>query len=152
MDSNGPATTLYAGTAGASSDASGFQGIYKSTDGGVTWAAINKGLESILGNHLTTATTLVVDPANRSVLYFGTSNAGVFRSTDGGATWSPLNDGLTDLELGPSLWLASRTTPCMWRRAAASSRSPIGSADVAHWFSGARRRSSSKKFSSITTS
>jgi len=65
----------------------------------MSWAAINKGLESILGNHLTSATALVIDRAKRSVLYLGTSNAGVFRSTDSGVTWSPLNDGLTDLEI-----------------------------------------------------
>jgi photosystem II stability/assembly factor-like uncharacterized protein len=98
IDTGNPATILYAGTAGAASDATGFQGIYKSTDGGMNWAAMNTGLESIIGNHLTAATTLVIDRANRRVIYLGTSNAGVFRSTDGGAAWSPLNDGLTNLE------------------------------------------------------
>ena len=75
-------TTLYVGTQGG--------GAFKSTNGGVTWSAINNGL---LLNAVVEA--LTVDPVTPTTLYAGTGRDGVFKSTDAGATWSATNTGLT---------------------------------------------------------
>jgi hypothetical protein len=63
-------------------------GIYKSTDAGVTWQAENTGLPS---NGYVTA--LAIDPLNPSTLY--ASVGLVFKSTDAGATWAAMNPGLS---------------------------------------------------------
>ncbi len=76
------AATLYAGTDGG--------GVFKSTDAGATWTAMNTGLTRL------TVFALAVDPASSATVYAGTP-AGVFRSLDGGLTWSAFSDGLTDL-------------------------------------------------------
>lgn len=70
---------IYAGSA---------DGLYKSTDGGTHWSAINTGLTN------TDVRTLVIDPNNGQHLYVGTWGGGVFRSGDGGANWTAFNDGL----------------------------------------------------------
>ena len=54
-------------------------GLYKSTDGGLTWAAT--GLTGL------TLHTVAVDPANADTVYAGAFRSGVFRSRDGGQTW-----------------------------------------------------------------
>jgi len=73
----------------------GLVGLYKSTDSGATWLAINQGLDQILATH-PTVTALLLDG---DVLYLATSGFGVFKSTDSGATWTPLNNGLTNLDV-----------------------------------------------------
>ena len=60
-------------------------GVYKSTDGGTTWNAVNSGLPSILLDVY--VSTLAVDPKNAGTLYAG-SREGLFKSTDGGTSWS----------------------------------------------------------------
>jgi photosystem II stability/assembly factor-like uncharacterized protein len=65
-------------------------GLFRSNDGGGTWAAVATGATAIK--------TLVLDPGGSRV-YLGTS-AGVLRSTDGGATWSAANTGLGNLDVG----------------------------------------------------
>jgi photosystem II stability/assembly factor-like uncharacterized protein len=72
---------VYAGTANGDT-----YGFFRSTDGGVTWANSNSGLN--LGPY-GSVTGLAVDPASSSTLYATTSNGGVFRSTNAGGTWSP---------------------------------------------------------------
>ena len=74
--------TLYAGTYG---------GVFKSTDGGVSWNPANTGLtvKSVL--------ILTISPADPSTLYAGTPN-GVFKSADGGGSWSTTNTGLPALD------------------------------------------------------
>jgi len=74
-------TTLYA--AG--------DGVFKSTDGGNTWSAVNTGLPALFVN------ALAIDPTTPTTLYagIGISGGGVFKSTDGGNTWSAVNTGLT---------------------------------------------------------
>src|SRR6266852_3350799 len=75
-------TTLYAGTNG---------GVFKSTDGGNTWSAVNTGLPALFVN------ALAIVPTTPTTLYAGTgiSGGGVFQRTDGGNTWSAVNTGLT---------------------------------------------------------
>jgi photosystem II stability/assembly factor-like uncharacterized protein len=71
------------------------RGVYKTTDSGQTWSAINSGLTDL---HLY---TLTINPLNPSTLYAGTATKGFFRTTDAGATWSPMNAGLPSFMGGP---------------------------------------------------
>jgi photosystem II stability/assembly factor-like uncharacterized protein len=73
--------TVYAGTS---------RGVVKSSDGGVSWALSNTGLGSAGATHL------LLDPANRAILYAATYGLGLFRSTNAGASWSPLVLGLPE--------------------------------------------------------
>jgi photosystem II stability/assembly factor-like uncharacterized protein len=68
--------TLYA--------ASDYEGIFKTTDGGVTWVNVLPDL---------TVNALAVDPLTPTTIYAGTA-AGVFKTTDGGATWTGASTGL----------------------------------------------------------
>src|SRR5262249_8493782 len=74
-------------------------GIYRSTDGGASWRAINSGLATFRLNFLRTdvITAFIVDPAETDTLYAGASQNGVFRSRDAGGSWEALNSGLTVL-------------------------------------------------------
>jgi hypothetical protein len=56
-------TTLYAVTT---------QGVYKSTDGGATWTAMNTGLGNV------SVRTLAIDPVFTNKLYAGTAGLGVY--------------------------------------------------------------------------
>jgi photosystem II stability/assembly factor-like uncharacterized protein len=76
----------------------GFRGIFKSTDAGANWTAINNGLANLLEIR-STVTALVIDASNSNVLYAATSGSGIFKSADGGATWSAFNDGLTNFDV-----------------------------------------------------
>jgi photosystem II stability/assembly factor-like uncharacterized protein len=68
-------------------------GIWKSTNGGDSWFAINNGLADLTVSHL------VVDPSNPQTLYAGVGcvdddinlQGNVYKSTDGGATWQMLD-------------------------------------------------------------
>src|SRR5438477_10566441 len=66
-------TTLYAGTSGP--------GVFKSTDGGTTWRAVNTGLDP-----RRCCFALAIDPQTPTTLYAST-DGGVFKSTDGGESW-----------------------------------------------------------------
>jgi hypothetical protein len=78
----------------------GVAGIYKSIDGGMTWAAMNAGLDNPVitgdgGNGIVSAFAVDrnspgVDPTWGTV-YAATDGAGVYRSTDGGASWVQIN-------------------------------------------------------------
>jgi uncharacterized protein (TIGR03437 family) len=59
--------------------------VYRTQDGGITWADISGNLPDAPAN------SIVVDP--QGPLYVAT-DVGVFRSDDGGATWSSFNLGL----------------------------------------------------------
>src|SRR5262249_472229 len=72
-------TTLYAGTSSA--------GVFKSTDGGTSWSAVNSGLTAV---HIS---DVAIDPRNASTLYAAT-DSGLVKTTDGGTNWSPANSGL----------------------------------------------------------
>ncbi len=72
--------TLFAGTA--------FDGVFRSTDSGTTWAAVNTGL----GN--TTVFGLAVKPDTAGTVYAAT-NDGVYKTTNAGTSWASANTGLT---------------------------------------------------------
>ncbi len=87
IDSQHPGT-LYAGTKQG--------GVYKTTNGGASWQAVNQGVTSLW------ILSLAVDPTNSATVYAGTmadsGSDGLFKSTDGGASWNPI----TPLYLGTS--------------------------------------------------
>jgi photosystem II stability/assembly factor-like uncharacterized protein len=57
-------------------------GVYKSTDGGTTWAVLAAAPFVGVGFY-----HLIVDPQNTAVLYAATTN-GFYRSTNGGGSWT----------------------------------------------------------------
>jgi photosystem II stability/assembly factor-like uncharacterized protein len=77
IDPSSP-STIYAGTG------VGNTGIYKTTNGGVSWAAVGP---------IPLGSALAVDPSNSRTVYTG-SSAGVYKSTDGGMTWRPARRGM----------------------------------------------------------
>lgn len=119
----GDENTIYAGTGEANfANHSRYGlGLYKSIDGGDTWAHL--GASTFSGRCFS---RIAVDPMDTQVLYAAivraggfpelaaakghpgaAGNVGIFKSTDGGQTWSQLAGGLpnveaTDLSLDPS--------------------------------------------------
>jgi photosystem II stability/assembly factor-like uncharacterized protein len=92
--------TLYAAIGGGALYDNYGAGVFKSTDGGVTWMPMGRGVEEA------SPVALVVDPKTPSNLYmaasFKWSNAGgIFKSVDGGATWTSCYDGAYDIILDP---------------------------------------------------
>ena len=86
----------------------GERGVYKTTDGGLTW-------NRVLGNdEWTGATDLIMDPRDPQVLYAATwdrhrtvaalmgggPGSGIHKSTDGGETWEKLTTGLPKSNMG----------------------------------------------------
>ena len=115
---------IYVGTGEADmrSDISFGDGVYKSTDAGVTWSNIGLRQTRHIGR-------ILVDPRNPNVVlvaalgraYGPNPERGVFRTTDGGQTWQKVlykdeNTGAIDLALDPdnprtvfaSLWRTRR--------------------------------------------
>jgi photosystem II stability/assembly factor-like uncharacterized protein len=64
--------------------------IYKSTDGGVSWAllAAANGLSPLIG-------ALAIAPSLTTTLYAGSARMGILKSIDGGLSWVRVNNGLT---------------------------------------------------------
>ena len=71
--------------------AAGGSHLYKSGDGGTTWAQLDNGAIGL------PVTAIAVDPGDPSKVYVGTRGDGVSRTTDAGSTWTAINDGLADL-------------------------------------------------------
>jgi len=63
-------------------------GVYKTTNGGDSWQAINEGLASL------SIYVIIIDPHRSNRLYVGTSSAGVFKSADGGHSWTQASQGV----------------------------------------------------------
>jgi photosystem II stability/assembly factor-like uncharacterized protein len=77
--------TLYAGGLG----------VYRSADGGTTWASVSQGLGSA-------RLELTVDPRDSSVLYVESSDCELYRSRDQGATWDKVTDRGCNLTIDPT--------------------------------------------------
>ncbi len=80
------------------------QGLFRSEDGGATWAPVSgfndhpQYLQWTGGEQDGTPDgpklhSVLVDPRDARHLYIGMSSGGVFESADGGADWKPLNAG-----------------------------------------------------------
>ncbi len=100
---------VYAGTGDPNISSNPFigNGLYKSTDGGVTWKSvglINVGIVS----------KIEINPLNSKIIYVGTmgspfvrdNNRGLYKSVDGGLTWTKVlflstQAGIIDLVLNP---------------------------------------------------
>lgn len=91
--------------------ADGSVGVFKSVDGGMTWAQLLTGLPNL------DATDLVMHPQNPAVLYagighiFGNAANGVYRSFDAGASWVKLGGGLPVSNVGRLALAAAPSLP-----------------------------------------
>lgn len=65
-------------------------GMYKSTDGGENWFAINNGLNTTYIN----IHAVAVHPGDANTAYAGTWKDGLYKTTDGGSSWVAKNVGL----------------------------------------------------------
>jgi len=72
--------TVYAGTVE--------DGVFKTTDSGATWQALNQGLRVL------DVRALSIDPTNSRVLYAGTEGGGVYKSINGGTSWRSSSSGM----------------------------------------------------------
>lgn len=94
------------------------EGIYKTTDGGLSW--VRKGEREFVDVDVI---EVAVDPNNPNIVYSGTfCSRGIYRSEDGGASWTVINGGLAGRErvrdlahytmrivtAGSVLWLTSQ--------------------------------------------
>ncbi len=101
--------TVYVGAQGHLWNANTERGVYKTTDGGKTWARI------LYVDENTGCADLEIDPRNPNVIYAAmwshrrypdffdsgfTGNSALYKSTDGGATWNKIHKGLPTTMLG----------------------------------------------------
>jgi uncharacterized protein (TIGR03437 family) len=70
----------------------GARPLWKSTDGGNTWAP----LDNLPFAYLQ---ALAPDPTAPGTLYAGASDAGMFKTVDGGATWTGIDQGIADPQI-----------------------------------------------------
>ena len=80
--------TIYVGSVGG--------GVIKSTDGGVTFRAVNNGFAGL------TITGLAMSPTNPNVVYVNTQFDGFFKTVDGGAHWTGSDWGGLNLVMDPN--------------------------------------------------
>jgi photosystem II stability/assembly factor-like uncharacterized protein len=72
-------------------------GIYKTTDAGTSWTAVNTGLLN------TAVISMAISASNPQVLYAGTNygaDDGVYKSTDGGGNWTRMVTGIQETQRG----------------------------------------------------
>lgn len=88
--------TFYAYNIGLMAGGGGFEGVYKSTDGGANYSKVHAGLLGTYGNDGFNGTLRSV-PGFAGHLYWsggqqggGTAVSGLTKSTDGGVTWTPV--------------------------------------------------------------
>ncbi len=79
------AENLFVGTWGS--------GVFRSTNNGINWTAVNTGLRS------TSVRALAISADSSKNLFAGTWGGGVFRSTNNGTDWTAVNTGLTNTDV-----------------------------------------------------
>ncbi len=67
--------------------------IYKTRDGGQTWANLSKGMSH------SRVITMAIDLAYPATVYVGTKGDAVFKSHDGGQVWRSMRSGLDDVTI-----------------------------------------------------
>ena len=72
--------TIYAGT---------YDGVYKTSDGGNSWRAVNGGQI-----YNTSIMSFAIDPTNSQIIYAAGWGSGLFKSINGGGSWTSINSGL----------------------------------------------------------
>jgi uncharacterized repeat protein (TIGR01451 family) len=84
----------------SASSGNGFGHVFKSTDGGATWALADGSQTAANPNAIPDipAWAVVVDPNNSSRIYVGT-DLGVFVTLDGGANWAKETTGFSNVEV-----------------------------------------------------
>ncbi len=99
-------STMYAGTR---------NGLYRSTDGGANWTALDRALSG------TSISILAIDPDTPATLYAGTGK-GVFKGTDSGSHWRQLGIAVGSVihavavdPATPSTVYVGTTTSGVWR-------------------------------------
>jgi hypothetical protein len=99
-------------------------GLYKSTNGGASWAFIHDGSTNVADcvgdltewNNLRTCSprgvrSLALDPTNPDIVYAGSYARGVWRSPDGGATWTQIKPSINAAIIQSRPNLAVTTLP-----------------------------------------
>ena len=87
-------------------------GIYKSTDGGVTWFDTTSSINTNVAY-----SDVEINPATPSTLYmavgsvFGSTSNGVYESTNSGASWTALNLGVANTDYGRTSIAIAPTNP-----------------------------------------
>jgi photosystem II stability/assembly factor-like uncharacterized protein len=83
-------------------------GVYKTTNGGAEWKAVNTGLDS------RDISCLAVHPKNSAIIFAGTWGKGVYRTTTGGTDWTcvwraDMNPHVNDVAIGSDgrVWSAT---------------------------------------------
>jgi photosystem II stability/assembly factor-like uncharacterized protein len=89
---------VYAGSFGSGR---GRGGLYKSTDGGLTWQSLTA--RAGIGTN-----AIALDPTSPATIYIGAGGDGVFKTIDGGAHWRRADDGLP--RIGVQATTAAGTT------------------------------------------
>lgn len=105
-------------------------GVYRSTDGGATWARINQGLPN------TKAWSIALHPTDPKILWVALgAGGGVYKSTDGGESWHSSSAGMTDLTPNTiyRTMAVARSDPnylycCAWEGSRSTYRSTDGGA------------------------
>ncbi|HKS06331.1 MAG TPA: hypothetical protein VJR92_08475, partial [Gemmatimonadaceae bacterium] len=99
---------VYVASQGPLFSAGGERGLYKTTDGGATWAQVQNIDEN------TGITDIVLDPKNPDIIYTsaysrrrhvgqavgGSREAGIYKSVNAGRTWTRLTNGLPRCDIG----------------------------------------------------
>ncbi len=110
---------VYVAAQGPLWSSGGERGLYKTTDGGATWAPI------LTRGEWTGVTDVVMDPSDPDVLYAATHQrhrtvwalvnggpeSGIHKSTDGGAAWTELKKGLPAADKGKMSLAVSHQRP-----------------------------------------
>jgi photosystem II stability/assembly factor-like uncharacterized protein len=84
-------TTIFAGTS--------YDGVYRSTDGGLTWKSTSRDL-----SHNAWISCLA---AKNNKIYAGDYFAGIYVSADNGDSWTLLNDGLSNRQINCLLFIGN---------------------------------------------